>query len=121
MDPKETVSIVFVPAGEPAAGGPISGLTTVTGGLTVTETIKTDIRIDAKDADAAKLLGDNVRDGLAKVRDILPGLAALQLGLDPKQQDAIRQMLESFRVTTRPNGVTISGIISKELIQKLEK
>jgi hypothetical protein len=119
IDPKETLSFVFVPTPDLLNGGPLSGLTTVTGGVTVTDAIKTDIRFDAKDADAAKLLADNVRDSLAKVRDILPGLAVLQLGLNRGDQEVIREMLETFKVTLRPDGVVISGVIPKDLIEKI--
>jgi hypothetical protein len=119
IDPKETLSFVFVPPADFLTGGPMNGLTTMTGGLTVTDGVKTDIRLDAKDAESAKLLADNVRDGLGKVREILPGLATLQLGLDRKDQDVIREMLESFKVTARPDGVTIAGAISKDQIDKI--
>ncbi|HEX4589336.1 MAG TPA: hypothetical protein VH120_05370, partial [Gemmataceae bacterium] len=118
IDPKETLSVVFVPPADSVAGGPTAGLTAITGGVTVAEGITAEIRLDAKDADAARLLADTVRDGLAKVRDILPGLAAIQLGLDRKGQDAIKDMVESFKISMRQNGVVITGSVSKELIEK---
>jgi hypothetical protein len=118
IDPKETLSVVFVlPAGD-SAGGATAGLTAITGGVTVGEGIATDVRLDTKDADSARLVADTVRDALAKVRDILPGLAALQLGLDRKGQDAIKEMVESFKISMRQNGIVITGNISKEMIEK---
>jgi hypothetical protein len=119
IDPKETLSFVFVPPPDLLTGGPLSGLVTVTGGVAVMDGIKTDIRLDAKDAESVKLLADNIRDGLGKVREILPALAVLQLGLDRRDQDVIREMLDTFKVATRPDGVTINGAISKEQIERL--
>ncbi len=119
IDPKETLSFVFVPAANTLAGGPAAGLTTVTGGVTVADGIKTDIRLDAKDPESAKLLADNVRDGMGKVRDIFPGVAVMQLGLEHKDQDVIREMLDSFKVTQRRDVVTVLGSIPKELIEKI--
>jgi hypothetical protein len=121
IEPKETLSIVFVAPAGLDAGGPLNNLTTVTGGLTATESIQTDIHLDAKDTAGAKLLADNVRDGWAKVRDILPGLAALELGLDSKGQDAVKEMLATFKITTRQDGVDLSSMLSKELIDKLKR
>jgi hypothetical protein len=121
IDPKESLSLVFVPAAELLAGGPMSGLTTVTGGLTVADGIQTDIRLDTNDAISARLLADNVRDGWAKVRDILPGLATLELGIDAKDQDAIKEMVNSFKVTTRQDGVFVSSTIAKGLIEKFHR
>ena len=40
------------------------------------------------------------------------GTAAIQLGLGRKEQDAIREMIDTLKVATRPDGVTISGTIS---------
>jgi hypothetical protein len=119
IDPKEALSFVFVPPPDLLAGWAIGGLTTMTGGVTVTDGVRTDIRIDTKDADGAKLLANFVRDGLGKVRDLLPALAVVQLGLERKDQDVIREMVDTFKVTMRPDGVVVSGAISKYLIDKI--
>jgi hypothetical protein len=119
IDAKETVSIVYVPSADQA--GPLGGIVGVSGGVTVSDGLATEIRIDAKDADATKLAADTVREAIAKVRDILPGLAAMQLGLDNAGKDAVREMVDSFKVTTSQNTVVVSGSISKELIEKTWK
>ncbi|HEY1381892.1 MAG TPA: hypothetical protein VGF55_34145, partial [Gemmataceae bacterium] len=56
MDPRETLAVVFVPTGGPPATGAAAGLTTITGGMTVADGVKTDLRLEAKDAESAKRL-----------------------------------------------------------------
>jgi hypothetical protein len=116
IDSKESISIVFVPTADQA--GPLGGVTTISGGVTITDGVSTEVRIDAKDADATKVVADTARTAVANVREILPGLAAMQIGLDPAGKDAVREMVDSFKVTTSQNTVVISGSIPKELIDK---
>jgi hypothetical protein len=119
VQPGETLSVVFVPPAELLAGSPLNGLIDVTGGVTVVDAITTQVRLEARDAETTRALGEQVRDGLSKVRDILPGLAALQMGMGAAAQDAIREMVDSFKVTSTGTTVTISGSVSKEMIDKL--
>jgi hypothetical protein len=119
IDAKETLSIVYVPSAD--QGGPLGGIVGVSGGVTVSDGLATEIRIDARDADATKLAADTVREAITKVRDILPGLAAMQLGLDNAGKDAVREMVDTFKVTTSQNTVVVSGAISKDLIEKAGK
>jgi|SRR5947209_3251732 len=118
IDSKESLSVVFVPNADLVAGTPAGGLIDVKGGVTVGEAIITQVRLEARDAETMRALADGIRDGLAKVREILPGLAAIQFGLERAGQDAVREMVDSFRVTSRENAVIIAGTITKEMIDK---
>jgi hypothetical protein len=119
IDPTETLTVVFVPPAVLINGSPLDGLTTVTGGVAVVDGIKTDLRIDAKDAASAKKLADNAREALTKVRELLPALAVTQFGLESKDQDVIREMIDSFKVNLRQDSVIITSTIPKELVEKM--
>src|SRR5205085_12169341 len=64
INPKETLSFVVVPPQEQLAGGPADGLKTVTGGVIVSDGVKTDILLATKDADTAKTLAQLINEGL---------------------------------------------------------
>jgi hypothetical protein len=121
MDAKETLSVVFVPNSNLVADTPATGLLNVTGGVTVGDSVVTQMRLEARDVETMRTLADSIRDGLAKVRDILPGLAALQFGLDRTGQDAIREMVDSIRVTSRDNSVLIAVTVTRETIEKASR
>jgi hypothetical protein len=119
IQPGESLSVVFIPPAELVAGGPVSGLVDVTGGITVGESIVTQVRLEARDAETTRALGEQTRDGLSKVRDILPGLAALQMGIGADAQAAIRDIVDSFKMTSSGTTVTVAGTITKEMLEKL--
>jgi hypothetical protein len=118
IDPRETLSIVFAPPSELLAGGPAAGLNTVTGGITVADGVKIDVRLDVQDAEASKRLAAEVTDGLTRVKELLPGLAGFQPGVGRKEQEMIKEMLDTIKVGGKPDAVIISSTISKELIEK---
>jgi hypothetical protein len=118
IDPRETLSVVFVPPAELLAGGLAAGLTGVTGGVTVAEGVNTEVRLDVKDAEASKRLSNDVTEGLTRVKELLPGLAAFQPGVGRREQEAIKEMLDTFKIVAKPDAVLITSTISKELIDK---
>jgi hypothetical protein len=118
MNPQETLSVVFVPPAALVTGGPAAGLTTITGGVAIADGVKTDVRIDTADAEAAKRLAGDVSDGLTRVKELLPGLAAFQPGVGRKEQEMIKEMLDTFKVAAKPDAVLITSTISKEMIEK---
>jgi hypothetical protein len=118
IEPRESLSIVFVPPAELVAGGTAAGLTSVTGGVTVAEGVKTDVRLDVKDAESAKRLATDVGEGLTRIKELLPGLASFQPGVGRKEQEMIKEMLDTFKVTTKADAVLITSTISKELIDR---
>jgi len=115
--PKETLSVVFVPpagfGGESAAG-----LTSITGGVTFADAIKTDLKLTTKDAAAAKKLAGDINDGLTRIKELLPGLAAFQPGVGPKEQAMIKDVLDTFKATAAGDAVTLTSTISRELFEK---
>lgn len=118
IETRETLSVVFVPSAELLAGGSAAGLTGITGGVTVGDGVKTDVRIDVKDAEASKRLSGEVNDGFNRLKELLPGLAAFQPGVGRKEQEMFKEMLDTFKVAAKPDAVLITSTISKELIDK---
>jgi hypothetical protein len=118
MDARETLSVVFVPPAALLAGGAAAGLTTITGGVTVADGIKADVQVETADAEAAKRIAGHVTDGLTRVKELLPGLAAFQPGVGRKEQEMIKDMLDTIKVSVKPNAVAITCTISKDLFEK---
>jgi hypothetical protein len=121
INPKETFSVVVVPPEEVLAASPVPGLTTVTGGVTVAEGVKTDILLSTKDAESAKSLADMINEGLTQVKQILPLIAAQQPNFGPKEQKMVQDMMDTFKATAGDNGVKLQSNITKEFIDKNAK
>lgn len=119
MNPQESMSVVYVRPGEGTSTGEApAAMTTITGGITLADGVKSDFRLDTKDAESAKRLATSVSDGIKQIRDILPGLAALQPGVGRKEQEMIREMLETIKVAADGDAVAVTSTISKEWIEK---
>lgn len=121
INPKETASVVVVPAPEMLANGPLSGLTTVTGGITVSDGVKTDLKLTAKDADSAKTLATLIEDTINQVKQLLPLIAGQQPGFGPREQAVAKEMMDSVKTTATNSEVNIRSNISKEFIEKNSK
>jgi hypothetical protein len=121
INPKETASLVVVPPAELTAGGPVAGLTTITGGVTVGDGVTTDILLATKDADSAKTLAQTINDALNQVKQLLPLFAGQQPGFGPKEQALVKDLMDTFKATAKDNGVGIKSTISKEFIEKNSK
>jgi hypothetical protein len=121
INPKQTLSLVVVPAPEMLAGSPVDGLTSVTGGVTVADGIKTDILLATKDGDTAKNLAQMITEGLNQVKQILPIIAAQQPNFGPKEQKMVQDVMDTFKATAAENGVMLRGNITKEFIEKNAK
>jgi hypothetical protein len=118
VNPQETLSVVFVPPADFLTGPAAGGLNTVTGGLTVSDGVTTDIKFDMKDAETAKRLAGEISDGVTRIKDLLPGLAAFQPGVGRKDQEMIKDMLDTFKIAAKPDSIQVTSTISKELIEK---
>ncbi len=121
ISPKETVSIVAVPPQDLINASPAAGLTTITGGITVGEGIKTDLLLSTKNTEAAKNIAQMINEGLNQVKQILPLIAGQQPGFGPKEQAMVKELMDSIKAAPQENGVTIRSNISKEFIEKNSK
>jgi hypothetical protein len=121
INPKETASVVIMPPKELLAGGPAAGMTKITGGVTVGQGVKTDLLLSTKDADAANDLAKAINDGLAQVKQLIPIFAGNQPGVGPKEIGMITELIDSFKATAQPKGVSIKSEISKDFIDKAKK
>jgi hypothetical protein len=119
MDLKETLALVFVPAESQFDGTQMSNLTAVTGGVSVADSVKTDIRITATDADSARRLGARITDELENLKQLVPVLAALHPDITRKDQEVIRAMADTLKVDVRRDAVAITSTISRDQIEKL--
>ena len=121
INSKETASVVVVPPPEVLAGSPAAGLKTVTGGVTVSDGVKTDILLSTKDADSAKVLATLIEDTLNQVKQLVPLIAGQQAGIGPKEQAMVKEIMDSVKVAATNDGVTVRFNISKEFIEKNSK
>jgi hypothetical protein len=121
INPKETASVVIIPPQQLLAGGPAAGMTKITGGVTVGQGVKTDLLLSTKDADAANDLAKAINDGLTQVKQLIPIFAGNQPGVGQKEIGMITELIDSFKATAQPKGVSIKSEISKEFIDKAKK
>lgn len=91
-------------------------LKSVTGGITVGDDVKIEFVFHAKDAEGAKLMTKSLNDGVAQAK----GLVGLFAAQEPKIAPLI-DILNTLKVTPKENDVTLSGEISKDLIEKAAK
>jgi hypothetical protein len=121
MSPQQTVTLVVVPPPEALAGSPVAGLTDVTGGVTVSDGVKTEIKFATKDAEAAKTLAQLIEDGLNQAKLFIPAVAGSQPGFGPKEQAMVKEMMDSIKTTAKQDAVIVQSTISKEFIEKNSK
>jgi hypothetical protein len=120
INPKEALSVVIVPPADQLRGSPAEGLTRITGGVTVTDGVRTNVRLATKDAEAAKGLAQTINDGLAQVKQLIPIFAGQQPGIGPKEVEAIKQVLDTFKADVQSGSVIITSDVSKDLIEKVK-
>ncbi|HTK77455.1 MAG TPA: hypothetical protein VL371_19480 [Gemmataceae bacterium] len=121
INPRETASVVIIPPQQLLQGGPAAGMTKITGGVTVGQGVKTDILLTTKDGDAAKDLAKAINDGLAQVKQLIPIFAGNQPGVGQKEIGMITELIDSFKATAQPKGVSIKSEITKDFIDKAKQ
>jgi hypothetical protein len=118
MNAKETFSVVVVPPPDSITKGAMMGLTTITGGITVSDGITGEFFLATKNAEAAKELAQSFEQGLTQMKQILPLIAGQQPGFGPKEQTLTRELLGTIKATARENGVSIKSTITKEFVER---
>lgn len=121
INPRETASVVIIPPQQLLQGGPAAGMTKITGGVTVGQGVKTDILLTTKDGDAAKDLAKAINDGLAQVKQLIPIFAGNQPGVGQKEIGMITELIDSFKATAQPKGVSLKSEITKDFIDKAKQ
>jgi hypothetical protein len=115
-DPTASISIF-------ALGGALKGVAPqaelikqFTGTITITEDVRVDLAVAAKDSDAAKNLGQTLRGGLEQAKSFLAVMAANQ-----KDPTPFTGILDNFKVEEQGTAVTVKGSLSKEFLEQLNK
>src|SRR5207237_6268845 len=87
---------------------------TITGGITVSSDIQTEININTKDEKAAKALSEQVDQGLQSVAGIVPLIAAQNKGLEP-----VGDVVKGIKSTVKDASVTIKSTISEDALKQI--
>jgi hypothetical protein len=97
-------------------GGEVFGrLQNVVGGITLTDEVKLEVGLNARNQDEAKIVQQQIKDAL----NLVKGILQTQVGKKPELKSAV-EALEQFKVDQAGNTVTLRGQITKELIEKLK-
>jgi len=83
------------------------------GGITISDDVKMEVVIGAKNADDAKLIHRKLTDGINQAVGVLALLAGAQPELTP-----VVEVLKTLTTTTKDKTITIKGQISADVIQK---
>jgi len=108
VDPKQTIAVAI-----PAPGGE-EKIKSITGGVTVAKDVKVDIKVAAADADAAKALGDQIKEGLDMVQALVGAVALQQKELAP-----LVDVLNAITHEAKDSDVNITADIKGETLEKL--
>ncbi len=88
--------------------------------LVVKDEIAFHVSVGAKDAAAAKKIESQAKTGLVTAPGLL-GIAAMQNQQVAPFVEPITDLIKTMRVKTQGTVVTVSGLVSKDLIEKFEK
>jgi hypothetical protein len=86
---------------------------TLSGGITVSDDVKAEFLIVAKDADKAKEVAGAIDEGLGKVKFFVSLLA-----MNKKELAPAITALETVKVNAKGSDITVKGEISKDVIEK---
>jgi hypothetical protein len=110
INAKQTLAVALpAPAGE-------EKVKSITGGITVTSDVKSDFKVIATDADAAKDLNTKIAEGLKQAGDIA-GLIAL----NQKELAPIVDIIGGVKHEAKDNAITITSEIKGDTLEKLVK
>jgi hypothetical protein len=88
----------------------------ISGGITLTDGLTIEIKIETKDADAAKGLKTLIDEGINQGKSLLSLFAMQQKELAP-----LTEMLDQLKVSDKDKTVSIKGEVTKEALEKIEK
>jgi hypothetical protein len=112
-----TVSFVGMPGqlANAGAGGELFGrLQNVVAGVTLTEEVKIDVILNARNQDEAKVVIQMVKGAINQVKTLLQ----VQASKNPDFKPAV-EVVDGFQVEQTGNAITVRGKIPKELLEKL--
>src|SRR5262249_6713483 len=88
----------------------------ISGGIALTDEIRTDLQIVMKDADAAKELAQKLKDGLEMVKTMIATAAAGQPELSPAGE-----LAEKLKVSVKDSTVVVTGRVTREFLEELTR
>ena len=117
VNANQSVSVIMLESALANAPVPaLMKLTSITGGLTLTDELKAEFNLNTKNADDAKTIGEEARDGLNQAKAIVALMAAQQKQLAP-----LADILTSVKVNTKGNSISVIGGVSKQQLDELMK
>lgn len=120
VDSKQSISIVALADGLGAQGQQVqefvNNLKNITGGVAVSDEVKADIVLAAKDDKGARNVAETLEAGINQIK----GLVALMANNQKELAPAI-DVLNTVKVVTAGTNVSLKGLVSKNVIAQLEK
>jgi hypothetical protein len=118
-DLKQSVSVVMVVPqglGGAEAAEVTDKLKNITGGINITDDVKINFDMAAKDENGAKEVAKKLDEGLGQVKAFAGIMAAQNKPLAP-----VVDILGTFKVEAKGSSVNVKGEVSKDIIDKLIK
>lgn len=114
---QQSISVVSLAGPLAASGQPfVEKIKTLSGGITVTDEVKAEVVLNAKDAKDAKDIQTELNDNLDMVKALVDNAAQVNQGLKP-----LVDAVGTLQLSAQGNNVTLKGLISKDVIQSLNK
>jgi hypothetical protein len=114
-DSKQTISIVSLGGPLAATGQPTAAkVASIVGGINISDEVKVELVLNTKNADDAKSLEGELKDGIDQVKALVDLTANQNKDLKP-----LVEAVDTLKVSSQGTAVTIKGELTKEVIKKL--
>jgi hypothetical protein len=114
-DSKQTISIVSLGGPLAATGQPTAAkVASIVGGINISDEVKVELVLNTKNADDAKSLEGELKDGIDQVKALVDLTANQNKDLKP-----LVEAVDTLKVSSQGTAVKINGELTKEVIKKL--
>lgn len=112
-----SIGVLALPGPLAATGQPLAErVKTIAGSITVTNEVKLQLVLNAADAKDAKAVATELNDTLEQLKALVENAAQVDSRLQPAVDAA-----QTLKVTAQDNAVTLTGQISKEVLDSISK
>lgn len=116
-DTKQSISVVGLTSGLAGQAADFADkIKTVTGGINVTDEVKVNFDLTAKNDDGAKEIAKQIDENIVNAKQLVGILAAQQ-----KQWAPLIDVLGTVKIETKGSNIGLKGEVSKDIIDKLIK